>query len=105
MRDEREVDLSLAELLKAQWGGGFECVPEVVQHVGRHRQRVGGGVVEHRISAALGCRGDVRRKVVEPVGQVGVWEQPRPARAETHTALQHDHQLVGDPSSIVIQFL
>lgn len=83
----------------------FSIVPQVVQHVGCYRQRVAGGVVEHRVSAAPSRLGDVRREVVEPVCQVGVREQPRPARAETSATLQHDRQLIGDPSAIVIQFL
>lgn len=80
-------------------------MPQVVQHISCHGQRVGGGVVEHRVSAAPSCLGDVRREVVEPVGQVGIGEEPRPARAETSATLHHDHQLIGDPSTVVVQFL
>lgn len=76
-----------------------------MQHVGGYCQRVGGGVVEHRVSAAPSCLRDVRREVVEPVCQVGVGEQPGPARAEAGATLQHDQQLIGDPSTIVVQVL
>lgn len=77
-------------------------IPQVVQHISCHCQWVAGGVIEHRVSGALGCLRDVRRQVVEPVRQVGVGKNSRPASVKAHATFQHNHQLIGDAATIVM---
>ena len=80
-------------------------IPQVVQHISCYCQWVAGCVIEHRVSSALDRLRDVRRQVVEPVGHVGVRKKSWPTTIEAHTALQHHHQLIGDPSAIVMYLL
>lgn len=80
----------------------FPAIPQVVQHICCHCQWVAGGITEHWVSSALYCLRDVRWQVIEPVRQVGIRKKSRPASTKAHTALQCNHQLVWDPSTIVM---
>lgn len=73
-----------------------------MQHICRHCQWVAGCIIEHWVSAALYCLRNVRGQVIEPVCQVGIRQESRPASIKAHTALQHNHQLIRDPSTIVM---
>jgi len=76
-------------------------IPQVVQHIRCYSERVAGGVTEHGVSGGPDRLRDVRLQVVQPVRQVGVRKKSGPAGSKTHATLQRNHQLVGDPPTIV----